>query len=85
MWIVALAWIYVVGLMALTEPSVVAGIMTFLAYCLLPLSILFYITGSKRRQARKQRAASSASSASPASDASAGPAESTARRPPEHP
>lgn len=79
MWIVALAWIYVVGLMALTEPSVVAGIMTFLAYCLLPLSILFYITGSKRRQARKQRAASSASSAS------ADPAESTARRPPEHP
>ncbi|MDB5960752.1 MAG: hypothetical protein JWP59_2046 [Massilia sp.] len=57
MWIVALAWIYVVGLMALTEPSVVAGIMTFLAYCLLPLSILFYITGSKRRQARKNRAA----------------------------
>lgn len=57
MWIVALAWIYVVGLMALTEPSFIAGLMTFLAYCLLPLSILFYITGSKRRQERKQRAA----------------------------
>ncbi|WP_426115876.1 hypothetical protein [Massilia sp. PWRC2] len=57
MWIVALAWVYVVGLMALTETSVVAGIMTFLAYCLLPLSILFYITGSKARQERKRRAA----------------------------
>lgn len=57
MWIVALAWIYVVGLMALTEPSFIAGLLTFLAYCLLPLSILFYITGSKRRQERKQRAA----------------------------
>lgn len=57
MWIVALAWIYVVGLMALTEPSFIAGLMTFLAYCLLPLSILFYITCSKRRQERKQRAA----------------------------
>jgi hypothetical protein len=55
MWIVALAWIYVVGLMALTEPSVVAGIMTLLTYCVLPLGILFYITGSKRRQARKRQ------------------------------
>ncbi|WP_426196259.1 hypothetical protein [Massilia sp. DWR3-1-1] len=60
MWIVALAWIYVVGLMALTETSVVAGVMTFLAYCLLPLSILFYITGSRRRQERKRRTAQAA-------------------------
>lgn len=60
MWIVALAWVYVVGLMALTEPTVVAGIMTLLCYCLLPLGILFYITGSKRRQARKNRAAQAA-------------------------
>jgi hypothetical protein len=53
MWIVALAWIYVVLLMAATETSVVAGIMTFLGYCVLPLSIVFYITGSARRRARK--------------------------------
>ena len=58
MWIVALAWLYVVGLMALTEPSIVAGLMTFLVYCILPLSILFYITGSKRRRERKRLAAS---------------------------
>jgi membrane protein implicated in regulation of membrane protease activity len=50
MWIVAIAWIYVVVLMAATEPTVVAGIMTFAFYCALPLSILFYITGAKRRQ-----------------------------------
>lgn len=55
MLIVAVAWIYVVGLMALTEPTVVAGIMTFLLYCLLPLSILFYLTGSKRRKLRRRR------------------------------
>ena len=53
MLIVAIAWIYVVGLMALTEPSIVAGIMTFLLYCVLPLSILFYLTGGRRRRARK--------------------------------
>jgi hypothetical protein len=60
MWIVALAWLYVVGLMALTEPTIVAGLMTFLMYCILPLSILFYISGSKRRRERKQLAAAPA-------------------------
>jgi len=53
MWIVAVAWIYVVALMAATEPTVVHGVMTFLFYCALPLSIVFYITGSKRRRARR--------------------------------
>ena len=53
MWIIAVGWIYVVVLMAATETSVVAGIMTFFGYCVLPLSILFYITGSKRRRARR--------------------------------
>jgi hypothetical protein len=53
MWIVAIAWIYVVGLMSLTETSVVAGVMTFVGYCVLPLSILFYITGGKRRRQRR--------------------------------
>ncbi len=57
MLIVALAWIYVVLLMALTEPTVVAGIMTFLLYCVLPLGILFYVTGGKRRKRRRERAA----------------------------
>jgi membrane protein implicated in regulation of membrane protease activity len=53
MWIVAVAWIYVVLLMALTEPSVVSGIMTFLLYCMLPLGILFYLTGSKARKRKR--------------------------------
>jgi ABC-type transport system involved in cytochrome bd biosynthesis fused ATPase/permease subunit len=61
MLIVAVAWIYVVVLMAFTEPTVVAGIMTFLLYCVLPLGILFYLTGSGRRKraraAREQAAA----------------------------
>ena len=54
MWIVAVAWIYVVALMAATEPSFVHGLMTFLFYCALPLSIVFYLTGSKRRRARRE-------------------------------
>ncbi|HEX7987885.1 MAG TPA: hypothetical protein VF616_30530 [Duganella sp.] len=54
MLIVAIAWIYVVGLMALTEPTVVAGIVTFLFYCVLPLGTLVYIAGSPRRKARRR-------------------------------
>jgi uncharacterized membrane protein YgcG len=53
MWLVAIAWIYVVGLMAATEiieHGIVAGIMTFLGYCVFPLSIVWYIAGSKMRR-----------------------------------
>jgi hypothetical protein len=57
MWIVAVAWIYVVALMSLTEPNFVAGIMTLLGYCVLPLSLLYYLSGSKRRRMRNERAA----------------------------
>ena len=57
MWIVAIGWSYVVILMAATETSVTAGIMTFLLYCMIPLSILFYLTGGTRRKARRELAA----------------------------
>lgn len=64
----AIAWIYVVGLMALTEPTVVAGLMTFLLYCVIPLSILFYLTGSGRRKRRAERRALLQSRATSAAD-----------------
>ncbi len=53
MLLIAVAWIYVVALMALTEPTFIAGIMTFLMYCVLPLGILIYITGGGRRRRRR--------------------------------
>ena len=56
MLIVAIAWIYVVGLMALTEPTIVAGIVTFLFYCVLPLGTLIYIAGTGKRKARRKAA-----------------------------
>jgi len=56
MLIVAIAWIYVVGLMALTEPTVIAGIVTFLFYCVLPLATWMYIAGTGRRRARRKAA-----------------------------
>jgi hypothetical protein len=54
MWIIAIGWVYVVALMAATEPTVFAGIMTFFGYCVLPMSLVFYLTGGKRRRARKR-------------------------------
>lgn len=73
MWIVAVAWIYVVVLMAATEPSIVHALMTFLFYCALPLSLVFYLTGSKRRRARRAaqaEARSKAAAAAPGQDGS---------------
>ena len=40
MYIVAIAWIYVVLMMSMTEQSFVAGVMTFLLYGLLPLALI---------------------------------------------
>jgi membrane protein implicated in regulation of membrane protease activity len=54
MYIVVIAWLYVVLMMSITEHTVVAGIMTFLLYGVLPLSIILYVTGSPQRRRRKQ-------------------------------
>jgi len=84
MWIVAIGWSYVVILMAATETSVTAGIMTFLLYCMIPLSILFYLTGGKRRKARRELAAATvARQAAQAQDDAADVAKKT--QPPEAP
>jgi hypothetical protein len=71
MLIVAIAWIYVVGLMALTEPTVVAGIVTFLFYCVLPLGTLMYIAGTGKRKARRRAEEQAARDARAAKDAEA--------------
>ena len=54
MYIIAIAWIYVVFMMAITEVSVVAGIMTFLLYGVLPVSIIVYVMGTGRRKRKRQ-------------------------------
>lgn len=53
MYIVVIAWIYVVFMMAITETSVVAGIMTFLLYGVLPVTILAYLMGSGHRRRKR--------------------------------
>lgn len=73
MLIVIIAWMYVVILMALTEHSFIAGLMTLLLYGLLPLGTVVYLLNTPARRARRKRAEQEAErQALPTQDLSAG-------------
>jgi hypothetical protein len=55
MYIVAIAWLYVTLMMALTEPNLVAGILTFVFYGLLPCALLLWLIGTPQRRRNKLR------------------------------
>jgi hypothetical protein len=52
MYIIAIGWLYVTVLMALTETNVTAGILTFTLYGLMPLSLLLWLFGTPMRRRR---------------------------------
>lgn len=65
MYLIAIAWMYVVVMMAVAEATgtgtVLGAIFTLLLYGLLPLGIVLYIFGTPgRRQTRKRREAQEA-------------------------
>ena len=53
MYIIVIAWLYVVVLMAATEKNVVSGILTFLFYGLIPCALLLWILGVNHRKFKK--------------------------------
>lgn len=55
MHIAAVGWTYVILMMAITEDSAVAGIMTFLFYGVLPVSLILYFTSSGNRRRRREQ------------------------------
>lgn len=55
MYIIVIAWLYVVILMAATEKSIAAGLLTFIFYGLLPCALLLWILGVKHRRHYKNR------------------------------
>ncbi|MBC3830487.1 hypothetical protein H8K33_03105 [Undibacterium amnicola] len=59
LYLIAIAWIYVVLLMSLAESSLIAGIMTFIFYCIIPLGLVLYILSSpaRKRQIRAKELA----------------------------
>jgi len=72
--VVAMAWLYVVLMMALAEAfssqgTVLGAIFTFILYGLLPLSILLYVMGAPGR-ARARRAAERGAASADAPDGS---------------
>jgi len=74
MYLVAIAWIYVVLMMAVAEATssngtVLGAVFTFLLYGALPLSIVIYVMATpqrrRRRRAREAEEAAAAGSAQP--------------------
>ena len=55
MYIVVIGWLYVTLLVAFNERNLVAGIVSFLFYGLLPCALLLYFGGAKARRQRRQR------------------------------
>jgi len=56
MYIVAIAWMYITVLMAFTESSITAGVLTFLFYGLFPCALFIWILGTpQRRRTRLQQ------------------------------
>jgi hypothetical protein len=50
MYIIAIGWLYVSLMMAITEPSFVAGVLTFLFYGLLPCALFLWLFGTPQRK-----------------------------------
>jgi mannose/fructose/N-acetylgalactosamine-specific phosphotransferase system component IID len=77
MYLVAIAWLYVVVMMAVAEAmspqgTVLGAIITLLFYGLLPLAVLLYIMGTparKRARLRAQQAEAEAEQAAAAASA----------------
>nr|ALV86769.1 hypothetical protein [uncultured bacterium P4N10] len=65
MWMVALAWSYVVVMMAVAEAlapngTVLGAVFTLLLYGVLPLGIVLYVMATPARRAARKKAAASA-------------------------
>jgi hypothetical protein len=55
MYIVAIAWLYVVILMAAAEKSLTAGVLTLVFYGVAPLSLFLWLFGTPERRRRATR------------------------------
>ncbi|HEY8857732.1 MAG TPA: hypothetical protein VIM43_10285 [Rugosibacter sp.] len=50
MYIIAIGWLYITLLMAATETSLTAGILTFVVYGAAPLALLLWLAGTPQRR-----------------------------------
>lgn len=68
MYIIAIGWLWVVLMMAITESNLVAGILTFVFYGLFPCSLLIWLLGTPAR--RRRQAAEAEATQPPSTDGS---------------
>lgn len=52
--IIVIGWLYVTILIAATEPSIVAGVLSFAFYGALPCGLIMYFAGGRVRRERRQ-------------------------------
>lgn len=69
MYLVALAWMYVVSMMAVAEAtsaqgSILGAIITFVMYGVLPLALVLYLLGTPARRWRRRAAEAAQAAAS---------------------
>jgi hypothetical protein len=57
MYIVAIAWMYVVMMVSFLQPTVFRGLVTFFGAGLLPLALLLFLVGTPQRRRNKQHLA----------------------------
>lgn len=55
MYIVAIAWLYVVLMISVMQPTVLKGIVTFLGTGLLPLALFLWLIGTPQRRRNRAR------------------------------
>lgn len=52
--IIVIGWLYVTILIAANEPSIIAGIVSFLFYGALPCGLIIYMSGTRIRRQRAE-------------------------------
>lgn len=52
MYIVAIGWLFVIMMMAVTATSLLSGVVTLLCYGILPLGLFLWIVGTPQRRRR---------------------------------
>ena len=53
MYIIAIGWLYVILMMAITAKSFIAGLFTFIAYGLAPVALVLWLMGRPLRKKRR--------------------------------
>ena len=72
MYIVAIAWIYVVLMVSITQPTPLKGVLTFLGTGLLPLALFLWLVGTPQRRRRQAQAEASEATTPPGASPDAG-------------